>query len=59
LDGRILTKRELAILLDFNIMVEKSKEKALELFRERKNRYTNYWVKRFISESIKGQELIK
>jgi len=41
-------KRELAILLDFNIMVEKSKEKALELFRERKNRYTNYWVKRFI-----------
>jgi putative transposase len=41
-------KRELAILLDFNIMVEKSKEKALELFKERKNRYTNYWVKRFI-----------
>gem|GEM_PF-7110456 len=29
-------------------MVEKSKEKALELFKERKNRYTNYWVKRFI-----------
>jgi putative transposase len=52
-------KRELAILLDFNIMVEKSKEKALELFKERKNRYTNYWVKRFMSESIKGQELIK
>jgi len=59
LDERILIKRELAILLDFNIMVEKSKEKALELFKERKNRYTNYWVKRFISESIKGQELIK
>jgi hypothetical protein len=40
-------------------MVEKSKEKALELFKERKSRYTNYWVKRFMSESIKGQELIK
>ena len=45
--GRILIKRELAILLlDFNIMAEKSKEKVLlllELSKERKNRYTNYW----------------
>ena len=42
-------KRELAGLLNFDEIVERSIEVALELFGERKNGYARYWVEEFIS----------
>jgi putative transposase len=41
-------KRELAKFVDFDIMVEKSEEKALELFKERKFSYAKNWTKNFL-----------
>jgi len=43
-------KRELAGFLDFDEMVERSRDVALELFGERKHGYARYWVGEFISE---------
>ena len=40
-------KRELAKFVDFDIMVERSEEKALELFKERKLSYAENWIKTF------------
>jgi len=41
-------KREISSVLDFNAMVEISKDAALRLFRERKNSYADYWVELFV-----------
>jgi len=43
-------KRELSSILDFDEMVERSEGTALELFGERKQSYSRYWVEKFISE---------
>ena len=40
-------KRELAKFVDFDIMVERSEEKALELFKERKFSYAKNRTKTF------------
>jgi transposase len=40
-------KRELAKFVEFDIMLEKSEEKALELFKERNFRYAKNWIKTF------------
>jgi len=45
-------KRELAALLDFNLMVESNREKALELFHQRKRSYSRHWIQTFMAESI-------
>jgi len=42
-------KRELARFLDFDKVVERSIEVAIELFSERKHGYARYWVGEFIS----------
>jgi transposase len=42
-------KRELSSILDFDEMIEGSELKALELFSERKQSYSRYWVDDFIS----------
>ncbi|RLI86731.1 MAG: IS630 family transposase [Archaeoglobales archaeon] len=42
-------KRELARFLDFDKVVERSIEVAIELFGERKHGYARYWVGEFIS----------
>jgi len=50
-------KRELAALLDFNLMVESSREKALELFRQRKGSYSRQWIQTFMAECIAPIEI--
>lgn len=41
-------KREISAVLDFDTMVEISKDAALRLFRERKSSYAGYWIESFI-----------
>ncbi|MEM3099709.1 MAG: hypothetical protein QXU32_13500 [Nitrososphaerales archaeon] len=50
-------KREIITLLDFNLMVERSREKALELFRQRKKSYSRHWIRTFTTESIGPMEI--
>jgi len=42
-------KRELGSILDFDDMIERSEEIALDIFGERKYSYSKYWVEEFIS----------
>ena len=42
-------KRELSSILDFDEMIERSEGISLELFDERKQGYSRYWVDEFIS----------
>ena len=42
-------KRELSNILDFNEMIKSCEGVALDLFDERKQGYSSYWVKEFIS----------
>lgn len=50
-------KRSLSALLDFDLMVDKSKEQTLELFHERKFGYSKRWREKFAIEQtiqVKG-----
>ncbi|CAD7768660.1 DDE superfamily endonuclease [Candidatus Methanoperedenaceae archaeon GB50] len=42
-------KRELSSILDFNEMIKSCEGVALDLFDERKQSYSRYWVEEFIS----------
>ena len=42
-------KRELSNILDFDEMIERSEEIAIDLFGERKNSYSKHWVEKFIN----------
>ena len=42
-------KRELSNILDFNEMIKSCEGVALDLFDERKQGYSSYWVEEFIS----------
>ena len=42
-------KRELSKILDFDEMINRSEEIALDIFGERKYSYSKYWVEEFIS----------
>ena len=48
-------KRELAMKLNFDSVVEASEPTALKLFRERKLTYSAKWIKSFLT----GKELIE
>ena len=41
-------KRELARILDYDTMVEKSKDIAISIFNERKYSYSRYWIEKFL-----------
>ena len=41
-------KRELARILDYDTMVEKSKDIAISIFNVRKYSYSKYWIERFL-----------
>jgi len=43
-------KRELAVMLNFDAMIEASGPAALRLFEERKHTYSASWVESFITE---------
>ena len=42
-------KRELSKILDFDEMINRSEEIALDIFGERRYSYSKYWVEEFIS----------